>query len=147
MSEFWNIAYSVCNAVSNWYWGGFDSLLASLLTFIVVTHITNGMCAIIDHKPNGRTFVRDIFKSVLILILVGIGNVLDTNVFDTNVLANTPTLRKVLIFFYLSVEGLIVLENAVHLGLPVPEPLRNALEQMRQNRLRNTDDVDETDNI
>ena len=141
MSEFWSVAYSVCKAIGNWYWGGFDPLLASLLTFIVVAHITNGMCAIIDHKPSGRALVQDIFKSVLILILVGIGNILDASIFT-----NTPTLRTAVIFFYLSVEGLIVLENAVHLGLPVPEPLRKALEQMRQNRIGKTDDLDDTDN-
>lgn len=136
MSEFWSAAYSVCKTIGNWYWGRFDPLLASLLTFIVVALITNGMCAIIDHKPSGRALVQDIFKSVLILILVGIGNI-----FDASILTNTPTLRTVVIFFYLSVEGLIVLENAVHLGLPVPEPLRKALEQMRQDRIGNTDDA------
>lgn len=136
MSEFWSAAYSVCKTIGNWYWGRFDPLLASLLTFIVVALITNSMCAIIDHKPSGRALVQDIFKSVLILILVGIGNI-----FDASILTNTPTLRTVVIFFYLSVEGLIVLENAVHLGLPVPEPLRKALEQMRQDRIGNTDDA------
>lgn len=133
MSEFWNVAYSACKAISNWYWGGFDGLLSSLAIFIVMVHITNGMCAIIDRKPIGRTSVQDIFKSALIFILVGIGNIL-----DTNVLTNTPTLRTAVILFYLSVEGMILLENIVHLGLPVPKQLRMALEQMRQNRIDNT---------
>lgn len=126
MSKFLSLAYSVCIAIGNWYWGGFDGLLSSLTVFIVMVHITNGMCAIIDRRPIGRAGVKDIFNSALIFILVGIGNIL-----DTNVLTNTPTLRTDVILFYLSVEGILLLENIVHLGLPVPEPLRKALEQMR----------------
>lgn len=133
MSEFWNMACSVCNVISNWYWGGFDGLLASLTVFIVIAHITNGMCAIIDRKPIGRAGIQNIFKSILIFILVGIGNVL-----DTNILTNTPTLRTAVILFYLSAVGLNLLGNIVHLGLPVPEQLRKALEQMRQNRIDRT---------
>ena len=133
MSELWNVAYSVCKAIGNWYWGGFDGLLSSLVVFIVMAHITNGMCAIIDRRPIYRAGVQNIFRSILIFILVGIGNIL-----DTNVLTNSPTLRTAVILFYISVEGIILLENIVHLGLPVPEQLRKALEQMRQNRIDNT---------
>ena len=133
MGEFWNMAYSVCKAIGDWYWGGFDGLLSSLAVFIVTVHITNGMCAIFDRRPIGRADVQEIFKSALIFILVGIGNIL-----DANVLTNAPTLRTAVILFYLSVEGLILLENIVHLGLPVPEQLRKALEQMQQNRIDNT---------
>ena len=133
MSEFWSVAYSVCKAIGNWYWGGFDGLLSSQTVFVVMAHITNGICAIMDRRPLGKAGVQDIFKSILIFILVGIGNIL-----DTNVLTNTPTLRTAVILFYLSVEGMILLENVVHLGLPVPEQLRKALEQMRQKRIDNT---------
>ena len=133
MGDFWNMVFSVCKAIVDWYWGGFDGLLSSLAVFIVTVHITNGMCAIFDRRPIGRAVVQDIFKSALIFILVGIGNIL-----DTNVLTNTPTLRTAVTLFYLSVEGLIFLENIVHLGLPVPERLRKALEQMRQNRIDST---------
>lgn len=133
MSEFWSIAFSGGKAFANWYWGEFDGLLSSLAVFVVMAHITNGMCAIIDRRPFGRTGIQDIFTSALIFILVGIGNIL-----DINVLTNTPTLRTAIILFYLSVEGIILLENVVHLGLSVPEQLRKALDQMRQNRIDNT---------
>lgn len=120
---------SVCLIFVKWYWGGFDGLLSSLLVFVAMVHITNGMCAIVDRRPSGGTRVQDMFQSILIFILVGIGNIL-----DTNILTGTPALRTGVILFYLSVEGMILLENAVHLGLPVPEQLRKALEQMRQKR-------------
>lgn len=133
MSEFWNAVCSVCKTIGYWYWGEVDGLLISLAAFIVMAHITNGMCAIVDRKPIGKASVQGIFKSSLIFILVGVGNIL-----DTNVLTNAPTLRTATILFYLSVEGKILLENIVHLGLPVPEQLRKALEQMRQSRIDNT---------
>ena len=127
MSEFWSVVLSGCQTFANWYWGGFDGLMSSLAVFVAVAHVTSGMCAAVDRRPIGRAVIQDIFKSILIFILVGIGNIL-----DTNVLMDTPVLRTTIIFYYFSVEGLIVLENTVHLGLPVPERLRRKLEQMRQ---------------
>ena len=129
MSEFWSMVCAGCRAAANWYWGGFDGLMSSLAVFVAVAHITGGMCAAVDRRPIGRAVIQDIFKSILIFILVGIGNIL-----DANVLTGTPALRMTIILYYLSVEGLITLENAVHLGLPVPEKLREVLEQMRLDR-------------
>lgn len=129
MSEFWSMVCAGCRAAANWYWGGFDGLMASLVVFVVMAHVTDGMCAVVDRRPIGRAVVQDIFKSILIFILVGIGNIL-----DTNVLIGTPALRMTIILYYLSVEGLIMLENVVHLGLPVPEKLREVLEQIRLER-------------
>lgn len=133
MNEFLSVALSGCKTFANWYWGDFDGLLSSLAVLVVMAHITNGMCTIVDHRPIGRAGIQDVFKSILIFILVGVGNIL-----DTHVLTNTPALRTVVILFYLSVEGLILLENAVYLGLPVPEQLKTLLEQMRQNRIGST---------
>ena len=129
MNVFWSMVCAGCRAATNWYWGGFDGLMASLVVFVVMAHVTDGMCAVVDRRPIGRAVIQDIFKSILIFILVGIGNIL-----DTNVLIGTPALRMTIILYYLSVEGLIMLENAVHLGLPVPEKLREVLEQMRLDR-------------
>ena len=130
MNELLSVAFSVCKAFANWYWGEFDGLMSSLAVLIVMVHITNGMCAIVDHRPMGRTGIQDMFKSILIFILVGVGNII-----DTNVLTNMPTLRTAVILFYLSVDGVILLSNSVHLGLPVPEQMKKILEQMRQERI------------
>lgn len=130
MSEFWSLVLSGGRTFVNWYWGGFDGLMSSLTVFVAVAHVTNGMCAAVDRRPIGRAVIQDIFKSILIFILVGIGNIL-----DTNVLTSTPALRTAIILYYFSVEGLIILENTVHLGLPVPEQLREVLEQMQRDRV------------
>lgn len=130
MSEFWSVVLSGCRTFVNWYWGGFDGLMASLAVFVAVAHVTSGMCAAIDRRPIGRAVIQDIFKSILIFILVGIGNIL-----DTNVLTITPALRTTIILYYFSVEGLIILKNTVHMGLPVPEKLGEVLERLRQDRI------------
>ena len=125
MSDFWSLALSWGKAFANWYWGGPDGLLSSLAVFVVMVHITDSMCMIVDHRPLSRAWVQDVFKTILIFILVGVGNIL-----DTNVMTSTPALRMTIILYYLSVEGLIILENAVHMGLPVPEKLSAVLEEI-----------------
>lgn len=131
MVEYWNMVCLRYGSIINWYWGEFDGPMSSLAALVVMAHVTDGMSAIVDHTSAGRTVVLDIFKSILIFILVGVGNIL-----DTTVLTSAPVLRMTIIFYYLSVEGLIILGNAVHLGLPVPEKLREVLERLRQNRIR-----------
>lgn len=127
MSGFWSMVLSGCQTFVNWYWGGFDGLMSSLAIFVAVAHITDGMCAAVDRRPIGRAMIKDIYKSILIFILAGIGNIL-----DANVLTSMPSLRTTIIFYYFSVEGLNILENTVHMGLPVPDKLREVLEQMHQ---------------
>ena len=94
MGEFWNMVGLECRAAANWYWGGFDGLMASLVVFVAMAHVTDGMCAVVDRRPIGRAVIQDIFKSILIFILVGIGNIL-----DTNVLIGTPALRMTIILY------------------------------------------------
>lgn len=130
MSDFLSLALSWGETFANWFWGGLDGQLSSLAVFVVMAYVTDGMCAIVDHRPLCRAWIQDVFKTILIFILVGVGNIL-----DTNILTSTPALRMTIILYYLSVEGLIILENAVHMGLPVPEKLREVLERLHQNRI------------
>lgn len=62
---------------------------------------------------------------MLIFILVGIANILDVQVIGTG-----SVLRTAIIFFYISNEGISLLENAGRLGLPIPEKLKLVLEQL-----------------
>ena len=83
------------------------------------------MCAIEDKKLDSGVGFKGICKKVIIFMLVGIGHVLDTQVIGTG-----SVLRTAIIFFYLSNEGVSLLENAAHLGLPIPEKLKDVLEQL-----------------
>ena len=87
--------------------------------------ITGIMCAVVDKKLSSSVGFKGIFKKVLIFAVVGIGHILDTQIIGTG-----SVLRTAVIFFYLSNEGVSLIENAGHLGLPIPEKLKNVLEQL-----------------
>ena len=105
--------------------GGMDGLLIALVVFITIDYITGTMCVVIDKKLSSEVGFKGIFKKVLILMLVGIANVIDVHVVGTG-----SALRGATVCFYLSNEGLSILENTVHLGLPVPEKLKEVLSQL-----------------
>ena len=105
--------------------GGCDGLLYALIALAVVDYITGVMCAVTDHKLSSEIGFKGIFKKVLIFVLVGVANIL-----DVNVIGNGSVLRTAVIFFYISNEGVSVLENATHLGLPVPEKVKVVLQQL-----------------
>ena len=83
------------------------------------------MCAVADKNLFSEVGFKGICRKVLIFLLVGIANVLDVQVIGTG-----SVLRTAVIFFYISNEGVSLLENAAHLGLPVPEKIKIVLEQL-----------------
>ena len=128
MKEFWNLIQLIITALGGWlgyFLGGCDGLLYALLVFVVLDYVTGIMCAINDKTLNSSVGFRGICRKVIIFMLVGIGHVLDANVVGTG-----SVLRTAITFFYLANEGLSVLENAGHLGLPIPEKLKDVLEQL-----------------
>lgn len=128
MKEFWNTIQMVFTALGGWlgwFLGGCDGLLYTLIAFVVIDYITGVMCAINDHTLSSEVGFRGICRKVLIFLLVGIANIL-----DVNVIGSGSVLRTAVIFFYLSNEGVSLMENAAHLGLPVPEKLKDVLAQL-----------------
>ena len=128
MKEFWNIIQVALAAVGGWlgyFLGGCDGLLYALIAFVVIDYITGVMCAINDKTLSSAVGFKGICKKVLIFLMVGIGHILDAKVIGTG-----SVLRTAFIFFYISDEGIPLIENAAHLGLPIPEKLRDVLEQL-----------------
>ena len=128
MKEFWNTVQCVFTAVGGWlgyFLGGCDGLLIALVVFAAVDYITGVMCAVNDQKLSSEVGFRGICRKVLIFFLVGIANILDVEVIGTG-----SVLRTAIIFFYLSNEGVSLLENAAHLGLPIPKKLKDVLAQL-----------------
>lgn len=128
MKEFWNTVQMVFAAIGGWlgyFLGGCDGLLIALVVFVVVDYITGVMCAIADHKLSSAVGFKGICRKVLIFLLVGIANIL-----DVQVIRSGSVLRTAVIFFYISNEGVSLVENAAHLGLPVPDKLKDVLEQL-----------------
>ncbi|HBY2661823.1 TPA: phage holin family protein [Clostridioides difficile] len=128
MKEIWNWIQVTFAAIGGWLGyslGGWDGFLYALLTFVVIDYITGLMCAVLDKKLSSEVGFRGIFKKVLIFSLVAIGHII-----DKNVIGDGSVIRTAVIFFYLSNEGISILENAVHVGLPVPQKLKDILEHL-----------------
>lgn len=130
MKEFWNTIQAVFTATGGWlgwFLGGCDGLLYALVAFVVIDYITGVMCAAADHKLSSEIGFRGIFKKVLIFLLVGTGNII-----DVQVIGDGSVIRTAVIFFYISNEGVSLIENAAYLGLPIPEKLKAVLEQLHE---------------
>ena len=130
MKQIWNgiqIAFTAFGGFLGWFLGGVDGFLYALIAFAVIDYITGVLCAISDKALSSEVGFKGVCRKVLIFALVGIGNIV-----DIYVLEGTGVLRTAVIFFYLSNEGVSLLENAAHLGLPIPEKLKEVLEQLHE---------------
>ena len=135
----WTKLQMACAALGGWigyFVGGMDGMLIALIVFMVLDYITGLMCAVMDKNLSSAVGFRGICKKVLILMLVGVANIMDVHVIGTG-----SALRGAVVCFYLSNEGLSLLENAAHIGLPVPEKLKDVLAQ-----LHNREEVKEEEN-
>lgn len=128
MKQIWNgiqVAFTALGGFLGWFLGGVDGFLYALIAFVVIDYITGIMCAVVDKKLSSEVGFKGIFKKVLIFALVGTGHIL-----DTRVIGSGSVMRTAVIFFYLSNEGVSLLENAAYLGLPIPQKLKSVLEQL-----------------
>ena len=105
--------------------GGNDGLLYALIVFVVVDYITGVLCAVLEKNLASSIGFRGIFQKVMIFLLVGIANVLDTKILGAGAM-----LRSAVIFFYVANEGISILENAGRMGLPVPEKMKGVFRQL-----------------
>lgn len=119
------MAISVVGGWIGYFVGGIDGLMTALLVFMILDYVTGLMCAIADKKLSSRIGFRGIFKKILIIMLVGVAHIVDLYVVKSG-----NALRSAVVCFYLSNEGVSLLENASHLGLPVPDKLKNILGQL-----------------
>ena len=131
------MAFTALGGWIGYFVGGVDGLMTALLIFMVLDYITGLMCAIADKQLSSAVGFKGICKKVLILMLVGVANVVDIHIVGTG-----SALRSAVICFYLSNEGLSLLENAAHIGLPIPEKLKSVLAQLHGR----IDDIDNKEN-
>jgi len=106
--------------------GEMDSLIYALVVFMVIDYITGVLCGIATGKLSSRIGFKGICCKVIIFFLVGIANVLDQHILQTG-----NVLRTTVIFFYLSNEGISIVENTTFIGLPVPKKIRQILKQLK----------------
>ncbi len=128
MKDVWNWiqgVIAIAGGFFGWFLGGLDGFLYALIAFVVIDYLTGIMCAIVDKKLSSDVGFKGLFRKILIFVMVGVGHLI-----DTQVIGDGSVLRTAVIFFYLSNEGVSLLENAAHLGLPIPQKLKDVLAQL-----------------
>ena len=128
MKDVWNWiqgVIAIAGGFFGWFLGGLDGFLYALIAFVVIDYLTGIMCAIVDKKLSSDVGFKGLFRKILIFVMVGVGHLI-----DTQVIGDGSVLRTAVIFFYLSNEGVSLLEIAAHLGLPIPQKLKDVLAQL-----------------
>lgn len=128
MKTVWNWIQALLAAAGGglgWFFGEMDGFFFALIVFVVIDYLTGIMCAVLDKSLSSNVGFKGILRKVLIFIMVGIGNVI-----DTQIIGSGEALRTAVIFFYISNEGISLLENAAHVGLPIPQKLKDILAQL-----------------
>lgn len=125
LKGFWDVALSDIGNWLGWFLGSCDGLLCALIVFVIIDYVTCVMCDVFDKKFSSADF-KGICQKVLIFLLVGMANILEIQIIGTDGL-----LRTAVIAFYIACEGLLILENAVHLGLPIPQKMKEILAKLR----------------
>lgn len=130
MKEGMNVWHGVLTTVGGffgWFLGGMNGFIYALLAFVIVDYITGVAAAFIEKRVSSSVGYKGIIRKVMIFVLVGIGNII-----DTEVIQNGSAVRTAIAFFYLSNEGISILENASVIGLPIPKKLREVLQQLKK---------------
>ena len=125
-----NIVQAIFAAIGGYigyFLGGIDGFMYALITFVVIDYITGLMVAVVEKKLSSEVGFRGIFKKVLIFTLVGIANIIDVHLIE-----NGSAIRTAVIFFYVSNEGISIIENSAKIGLPIPQKLKDILEQLNK---------------
>ena len=130
------IAITALGGWLGYFLGGMDGLMIALIVLMTLDYVSGVMCAIVDRKLSSAVGFKGICKKVFILMLVGVAHIIDLHVVGTG-----SALRGAVICFYMSNEGLSLLENAAHIGLPIPDKLRDILSQLHD-KDRTTDQGD-----
>ena len=120
------LGFAAVGGALGWFVGGLDGFLYALIAFVVIDYLTGLLAAGVQKKLSSEVGFKGIAKKIAIFLLVGIANII-----DVDVIQNGTALRTAVIFFYLSNEGLSILENAGNIGLPIPEKLKTMLSQLK----------------
>ncbi|WP_105155601.1 holin family protein [Streptococcus suis] len=121
------LLFSMIGGLIGSLFGELDGILYALLVFIIIDYLTGIFAAVVEKQLSSSIGFRGIFKKIAILFLVSLGHLI-----DTAIIKQGGTIRTMVIFFYLSNEGLSILENTVRIGLPIPEKLQAILKQINE---------------
>lgn len=126
------LIFTAIGGYVGWFLGGVDGFMYALITFVIIDYVTGLMVAVLERKLSSEIGFRGIFKKVLIFAMVGIGNII-----DVYLIKNGSAIRTAVLFFYISNEGISIIENSAKIGLPIPQKLKDILEQLNKEEKSN----------
>lgn len=118
----------VIGGLSGFLFGEMDGMLIALITFICLDYVTGLIVGAAQHRLNSQVSFIGLAKKALILIIVAVAHVIDSQVLG----GSASVFRSAACGLYIANEGLSILENAGKLGLPMPKKLREMLTQLHE---------------
>ncbi len=128
MEKFFNSLVALIATFFTYLFGGWDLALKILITFMILDYVTGVIYAYAIKTLNSEIGFKGLIKKCMILAVLIVGVALD------RMLGNDGTwvFRTLVCYFYIANEGISLLENISNLGVPIPNKIRNALEQLNK---------------
>ena len=126
MKEYIGVVNGVICSVLCYLFGKIDIALKILVLAMVFDYITGMINAFIHKKLDSRIGLNGFFKKIIILIIISLA-------YQVDLLTNANDLiRNFVMYYYIANEGLSILENCSKMGVPIPNIIKNTLEQIRE---------------
>lgn len=123
-----NGSVAITGTVVTFLFGGWDIALNSLIVLMAVDYATGLMKGYIKKDLSSATSAKGLFKKIIIMLILIMAVALDRMIGT-----GEHMFRTLVCFFYISNECLSIIENATELGVPVPQQIQDALEQLKNN--------------
>ena len=125
-SHFLKSFFAALGGLCGFLWGEMVGLLIALISFICLDYITGCIVGAVKHKLNSAISFKGLAKKALILVIVAVAHIIDTQVLG----GSSSVFRSAACGLYIANEGMSILENSGKLGLPLPKKLKSVLEQL-----------------
>lgn len=117
--NYFEALFALAGAFISFFIGGLDGLMKLLVILVISDFITGVLKGLILKKYSSEIGFHGISKKVCMFIFIGMANVI-----DNEMLGHSEVLRDAVVLFYLANEGLSVVENAIEMGAPVPDGMK-----------------------
>ena len=133
VKEYFELFITFVGTALGYFFGEITGLMHALLAFTVLDYFTELLAAGILQALSLSLCFKELARKITIFILVGVAHVI-----DQELLGGTAMLRDAVIFFYLANEGLSIISNAVNIGIPIPDALKNKLLSFTEKKKKKT---------
>lgn len=127
MEKYFNALVAVVATFFTYVFGSWDLALQVLIVFMILDYGTGVLYAFLNNQLNSEVGFKGLVKKMMILVVLIIGVMVDRILGTGN-----WVFRTLGAYFYIANEGISLLENVGNIGIPIPNKLRNALEQLNK---------------